>query len=46
MYSKDDSKVLLSLRQAEILKALSNNEELAAAGSVPALQDETAVKPK
>ncbi|OTA02228.1 Glutamate-cysteine ligase [Trichoderma parareesei] len=42
MYSKDDPKVLLSLRQAEILKALSNNEALAEAGSVPALQDETA----
>ncbi|KAH0498853.1 hypothetical protein TgHK011_006083 [Trichoderma gracile] len=46
MYSKDDPKVLLSLRQAEILKALSNNEALAEAGSVPALQDETpAAKP-
>ncbi|KAL7814094.1 glutamate-cysteine ligase domain-containing protein [Trichoderma gracile] len=41
MYSKDDPKVLLSLRQGEILKALSNNEALAEAGSVPALQDET-----
>ncbi|KAL7820374.1 glutamate-cysteine ligase domain-containing protein [Trichoderma aethiopicum] len=46
MYSKDDPKVLLSLRQAEILKALSNNEALAEAGSVPALQDEnSAAKP-
>jgi glutamate--cysteine ligase catalytic subunit len=43
MYSKDDPKVLLSLRQAEILKALSNNEALAEAGSVPALQDEAPI---
>ncbi|KAL1869428.1 hypothetical protein VTK73DRAFT_3165 [Phialemonium thermophilum] len=32
VYSKDEPKVLLSLRQAEILKALANNEELTSAG--------------
>ncbi|KAK0388280.1 hypothetical protein NLU13_4525 [Sarocladium strictum] len=40
-YSKDDPKVLLSLRQAEILTALAADQELAAKGGcVPALQDE------
>ncbi|KAI0377254.1 GCS-domain-containing protein [Hypomontagnella monticulosa] len=39
-YSKDDPKVLLSLRQADILKALANDEELAdKGGCVPALQE-------
>lgn len=39
-YSKDDPKVLLSLRQAEILTALAADQELAAKGGcVPALQD-------
>lgn len=39
-YSKDEPKVLLSLRQAEILKALAADKELAEAGCVPALQDD------
>ncbi|ORY68824.1 glutamate-cysteine ligase [Pseudomassariella vexata] len=39
-YSKDDPKVLLSLRQADILTALAADEELAQkGGGVPALQD-------
>ncbi|KAI5927476.1 glutamate-cysteine ligase [Camillea tinctor] len=39
-YSKDDPKVLLSLRQADILKALAADEELSTKGGcVPALQD-------
>ncbi|KAI1762368.1 GCS-domain-containing protein [Hypoxylon sp. FL1150] len=39
-YSKDDPKVLLSLRQADILKALANDEELSdKGGCVPALQE-------
>ncbi|KAI0885843.1 GCS-domain-containing protein [Annulohypoxylon maeteangense] len=39
-YSKDDSKVLLSLRQADILTALAADEELSdKGGCVPALQD-------
>lgn len=42
VYSKDDPKVLLSLRQADILKALANDEELVAqGGGVPDLQDAT-----
>ncbi|CAM1500972.1 Fc.00g101340.m01.CDS01 [Cosmosporella sp. VM-42] len=40
-YSKDDPKVLLSLRQAEILEALASDKELAKEGGcVPDLQDE------
>ncbi|QYS99092.1 Glutamate--cysteine ligase [Trichoderma simmonsii] len=39
-YSEDEPKVLLSLRQAEILTALAADKELAEAGCVPALQDE------
>ncbi|KAI2625075.1 GCS-domain-containing protein [Hypoxylon sp. NC1633] len=39
-YSKDDQKVLLSLRQADILKALAADEELSdKGGCVPALQE-------
>jgi len=39
-YSKDDPKVLLSLRQADILKALANDESLSAhGGCVPDLQE-------
>ncbi|KAI1380997.1 GCS-domain-containing protein [Hypoxylon crocopeplum] len=39
-YSKDESKVLLSLRQADILKALAADEELSdKGGCVPALQE-------
>ena len=39
-YAKDEPKVLLSLRQAEILAALAADQELAAKGGcVPALQD-------
>lgn len=39
-YAEDEPKVLLSLRQAEILTALAADKELAEAGCVPALQDE------
>ncbi|KOS23034.1 Glutamate--cysteine ligase [Escovopsis weberi] len=45
-YSKDNQKVLLSLRQAEILKALAADKELAEAGCVPALQDGKPAKHK
>ncbi|RYP61172.1 hypothetical protein DL770_009840 [Monosporascus sp. CRB-9-2] len=39
-YSEDDPKVLLSLRQADILKALANDEALSTEGGcVPALQE-------
>jgi len=39
-YSEDSPKVLLSLRQADILKALAADEELSAkGGGVPDLQD-------
>ena len=39
-YSDDDPKVLLSLRQAEILEALAADQDLAKQGGcVPALQD-------
>jgi glutamate--cysteine ligase catalytic subunit len=39
-YSKDDPKVLLSLRQADILTALAADEELVRKGGcVPALQE-------
>jgi len=39
-YSKDDPHDLLSLRQADILKALASDAELSARGGcVPALQD-------
>lgn len=39
-YSKDDPKVNLSLRQADILAALAANDELVAAGGgVPDLQE-------
>lgn len=34
IYSKDDPKVLLSLRQADILTALANDESLSARGGV------------
>lgn len=41
-YTKDDEKVLLSLRQAEILKALATDKDLAKEGGcVPALQETT-----
>jgi glutamate--cysteine ligase catalytic subunit len=40
VYSKDDPKVLVSLRQADILKALANDKDLVAqGGGVPDLQD-------
>ncbi|KAI0017031.1 glutamate-cysteine ligase [Xylariomycetidae sp. FL0641] len=43
--NKDDPKVLLSLRQADILKALAADEDLSTKGGcVPALQDLTADK--
>ncbi|KAK5987530.1 Glutamate--cysteine ligase [Cladobotryum mycophilum] len=45
-YTKDNQKVYLSLRQAEILKALAADKELAEAGCVPALQDEQPSKKK
>jgi glutamate--cysteine ligase catalytic subunit len=39
-YTKDNEKVLLSLRQAEILKALAADKDLAKdGGCVPALQE-------
>lgn len=39
-YAKDDPKVLLSLRQAEILEALAEDKELKKKGGcVPDLQD-------
>ena len=39
-YTKDNEKVYLSLRQAEILKALATDKDLAKdGGCVPALQD-------
>ncbi|KAI1085042.1 GCS-domain-containing protein [Whalleya microplaca] len=39
-YSKDDPKILLSLRQADILTALATDEELSTKGGcVPALQE-------
>ena len=39
-YSENDPKVLLSLRQADILKALANDEELSTKGGcVPELQE-------
>lgn len=39
-YAKDEPKVLLSLRQADILKALAADEDLTAkGGGVPDLQD-------
>ncbi|KAK2609282.1 glutamate--cysteine ligase [Conoideocrella luteorostrata] len=38
-YTKDEQKVLLSLRQAQILEALASDQELAKEGCVPALQD-------
>ena len=39
-YSKEDPKVLLSLRQAEILEALASDKELAKEGGcVPELQE-------
>lgn len=40
VYSKDESPVLLSLRQADILEALASDKTLTAKGGcVPALQD-------
>lgn len=45
MYAKDDQKVLLSLRQAEILEALATDKKLAAEGGcVPKLQGDLATK--
>lgn len=41
-YKDDDEKVTLSLRQADILTALAQDEKLA--GCVPALQDVTNAK--
>ena len=39
-YSEDEPKVLVSLRQADILEALANDEELSTKGGcVPELQD-------
>ncbi|KAK4225359.1 putative glutamate--cysteine ligase [Podospora fimiseda] len=38
-YSKDDPKVLLSLRQADILAALAGDKDLSTAGCVPTLPD-------
>ena len=39
-YSESDPKVLVSLRQADILKALANDEELSTKGGcVPELQE-------
>ncbi len=44
-YSKDSPRVLLSLRQADILKALASDAELSAKGGcVPALQDVAGTK--
>ena len=41
-YSQDDPKVLLSLRQADILTALAADEELSKkGGGVPAIQETT-----
>lgn len=46
-YSKDDPKVLLSLRQAEILNALAEDQELIKQGGcVPELREEGAPKSK
>lgn len=45
-YNKDEEKVLLSLRQAQILEALAADKELAKEGCVPALQDGPVQKPK
>ncbi|KJZ78733.1 Glutamate--cysteine ligase [Hirsutella minnesotensis 3608] len=46
-YSKDDPKVLLSLRQAEILTALAADKTLCQnGGGVPELQDEPLQRPK
>jgi glutamate--cysteine ligase catalytic subunit len=39
-YSKDDPKILLSLRQADILEALANDKALSGKGGcAPALPD-------
>jgi glutamate--cysteine ligase catalytic subunit len=39
VWTEDDKRVLLSLRQADILKALANNKELTSGGGgVPDLQ--------
>lgn len=38
-YSKDDPKILLSLRQADILEALASDKALAKAKCAPALPD-------
>lgn len=46
VYTKEEQKVLLSLRQAEILEALAADADLAKEGCVPALQDEPAIKSK
>ncbi|KAG5980457.1 Zn finger-containing GTPase- Activating Protein for ARF [Claviceps digitariae] len=43
-YTKEEKRVLLSLRQAQILEALAANQELAKEGCVPALQDGPVVK--
>ncbi|KAG5921373.1 Zn finger-containing GTPase- Activating Protein for ARF [Claviceps africana] len=43
-YTKEEKRVLLSLRQAQILEALAADQELAKQGCVPALQDGPAVK--
>ncbi|KAG5934022.1 Zn finger-containing GTPase- Activating Protein for ARF [Claviceps sorghi] len=43
-YTKEEKRVLLSLRQAQILEALAADQELAKEGCVPALQDGPAVK--
>jgi glutamate--cysteine ligase catalytic subunit len=39
MYSKDDPKVLLSLRQADILEALANDKTIGKEGCTPTLPD-------
>ncbi|KFG86762.1 glutamate-cysteine ligase catalytic subunit [Metarhizium anisopliae] len=45
-YSKEEEKVLLSLRQAQILEALAADKELAKEGCVPALLDGPVEKSK
>ncbi|KAG6128545.1 Zn finger-containing GTPase- Activating Protein for ARF [Claviceps purpurea] len=44
VYTKENERVLLSLRQAQILEALAADQELAKEGCVPALQDGPIVK--
>ncbi len=45
VWTKDDKRVLLSLRQADILKALANDKELTSGGGgVPDLQATTGAR--